>query len=106
MNNVVVSFGEGREYEFRVTQADLAAQDADAARQWFEHEFVVLECTPSNPVGKLLIVDQILNVAKYAGENAFMHGGNNWTSVFACATLKMLGRNFVRIDTRAFALSY
>jgi hypothetical protein len=106
MNSVVVSFGEGHEYEVRVAPAALAAQDAQAARQWFDREFVELECSPSNPVGKLLIVDQILNVAKYAGENAFMHGGNNWTADFACNTLKALDRDFARIDTQAFAMSY
>ena len=106
MNSVVVSFGEGHEYEVRVAPAALAAQDAQAARQWFDREFVELECSPSNPVGKLLIVDQILNVAKYAGENAFMHGGNNWSASFARNALKALDRDFVRVDTRAFAMSY
>ncbi len=105
MNTVTVSFGSGREYELRVADQALAAQDAQGARDWLEHEFIELECTPDNPVGKLLLVDQIINVAKCAGENAFMRA-NGWTGDFARCTLKALDCDSVRIDTQGFTLSY
>ncbi|WP_374402228.1 hypothetical protein [Niveibacterium sp.] len=105
MNTLIVSFGDGRDYEFTVNDDTLDALDNRAPRQWFDREFVELECTPSNPMGKLLIVDQILNVAKYGGETRFARP-NEWAQRFAENTLKAVGRPHVRVDTAGWAISY
>ncbi len=105
MNTLIVSFGDGRDYEFAVNDDTLDALDNRAPRQWFDREFVELECTPSNPMGKLLIVDQILNVAKYGGETRFAQS-NEWAQRFAENTLKAVGRPHVRVDTADWAISY
>ncbi len=49
----------------------MAAHTADAARQWFDREFVALECDVPSPIGKVLIADRVLSVAKYAGAERF-----------------------------------
>ncbi|GAA5185088.1 hypothetical protein GCM10025771_40690 [Niveibacterium umoris] len=105
MNILIVSFGEGRDYEFHASDDELAAIETRAARQWFDREFVELECTPTNPMGKLLIVDQILNVGKYGGEARFAQPGD-WAVVYARNTLKIVGRPHVRVDTAGWAISY
>ncbi|MCX9157127.1 hypothetical protein OPU71_13420 [Niveibacterium sp. 24ML] len=105
MNTVIVSFGEGLDYIFEVSEAELAALAPRAARQWFDREFVELECTPSNPMGKLLIVDQILNVAKYGGEQQFA-SASNWARNFAVHACSAVGRPHVRVDTAGWAISY
>ena len=33
----------------------MAAHTADAARQWFDREFIALECDVPSPIGKVLI---------------------------------------------------
>lgn len=105
MNTLIVSFGDGRDYEFHVDDHELDALDDRAPRQWFDREFVELECTPSNPMGKLLIVDQILNVAKYGGESRFANH-DAWAKRFAAHALKAVGRPHVRVDTSGWAISY
>lgn len=105
MNTVTVSFGEGLDYLFPVDDEALAALPPRAARQWFDQEFIELECTPSNPMGKLLIVDQILNVAKYGGEQRFA-SQSAWAKTFALHVCSAVGRTHVRVDTAGWAISY
>ena len=66
-HHVIVSFGKEKEFEFKFS----GGASAEEGRQWFDHEFTVLECDVATPTGKILAVDRILSVAKYAGENRF-----------------------------------
>lgn len=100
---VKVVFGETREYEFTVSAADLAAMNKDQARAWLANEFEELECTPSNPMGKVLVLDMVLSVAKYAGESRFEQAGA-WADKFVQATAVVLERPVVRVDTAAFVV--
>ena len=63
-HHVIVSFGKDSEYDFKLA----GGSPADEARVWFTHEFEKLECDVATPTGKILAVDRILSVAKYAGE--------------------------------------
>ena len=100
---VVVAFGATREYTFDLHDADVLAMSKEQARAWLAQEFEVLECTPSNPMGKVLALDMILNVAKYGGEPRFREGGE-WARQFACATAATLGRPAIRVDVAAFVV--
>src|SRR5262245_17634214 len=71
---VIVVFGKDKEYEFKMSDVDLAGRSAEEARRWFDKEFADLECEPSNPVGKVLIIDKILGVARGGGEARFAAG--------------------------------
>lgn len=101
---VTVVFGSGREYEFALQEAEVAAMTKDKARTWLAKEFEALECTPTNPMGKVLILDLVLNVAKEGGETRFEEA-STWAKRYALATAVALDRPAVRIDVSAFAVS-
>ena len=67
--HIIVSFGREREYDFKFPHAELATGSPEEARRWFDKEFADLECEPSNPMGKVLIIDKILggNAARIDG---------------------------------------
>ncbi len=103
MYTVTVVFRADREYEFHVHAADVANLTKASAQDWLHEEFDALECTPSNPVGKVLMLDVILNVAKYGGEPRFAQGGE-WARSFACSVAVVLDRPAVRIDVPGFVV--
>lgn len=100
---VSVVFGGDREYEFSLHDAEVAATSKNQARSWLAREFEDLECTPSNPMGKVLVLDMILNVAKYGGESRFEHGAE-WAKKFAVVTAAALDRPVVRVDVASFVV--
>ena len=101
--NVTVVFGGEREYEFSLHDAEVVSTTKDQARSWFAKEFEDLECTPSNPMGKVLVLDMVLNVAKYGGEGRFEQGGE-WAKKFALMTAAALDRPAVRVDVASFVV--
>ena len=103
MYTVTVAFQADREYEFHVHADDVAGLDQSSAREWLHEEFDELECTPTNPVGKVLVLDVILNVAKYGGESRFAQGGE-WARRFAACIAVALDRPRVRIDVPGFVV--
>ena len=103
--HVIVAFARERQYEFKFTPPDLLGRSSEEARRWFDKEFADLECEPSNPMGKVLIIDKILNVARYGGEQRFIDG-KDWATRFARYTALALGRDTVRIDVAAFNIGY
>jgi hypothetical protein len=102
---VIVSFGQDTEFEYFVPAADLAARTAEAARQWFDREFVALECDVPSPIGKVLIADRVLSVAKYAGAERFREQ-DEWARQFARNTAVMLDRDLVRVDVPNYTVGY
>lgn len=102
---VIVSFGPDTEFEFFVPAADVAAHTADAARQWFDREFIALECDVPSPIGKVLIADRVLSVAKYAGAERFREQ-HDWAREFARNTAVMLDRDLVRVDVPNYTVGY
>lgn len=102
---VIVVFGKDKEYEFKMSDADLAGRSPEEARRWFDKEFTDLECEPSNPVGKVLIIDKILGVARGGGESRFA-AGKDWAHDFARYAALALGRDTIRVDAVTFSISY
>jgi hypothetical protein len=100
---VTVTFGDEREYEITLHAAELASLDKEAARGWLAREFETLECSPSNPMGKILVLDMILNVAKYGGESRFANG-SEWARQFAAAVAVILERPAVAVDVARFTV--
>ena len=99
--HVIISFGREKEFDFKV----VAAGPADEARQWFDHEFTVLECDVATPTGKILAVDRILSVARYAGEQRFREQ-RTWAEQFAKNTAAILGRELIRVDVEHYSIGY
>jgi len=102
-HHVIVSFGGDREYEFVMSDTEVAEVDRDVARSWFAKQFEELECTPSNPMGKVLVLDMVLNVAKYGGEARFRENGE-WAKAFAAMTAAALQRAAIRVDVAGFTV--
>lgn len=96
-SQVVVTFSRGSEYEFNVSDAEIARCTREAAHHWLDEEWIDLDCIPTNPVGKILLLDKILGVAKYAGEKRFS-GNSEWAREYACAVAALLERPSVRVD--------
>ena len=100
-HHVIVSFGKEKEFEFKFS----SGAQSDTTRQWFDHEFTVLECDVATPTGKILAVDRILSVAKYAGEARF-RDQPAWADQFAKNTAALLGRELIRVDVEHYSIGY
>jgi hypothetical protein len=105
LQHVIVSFGDDKEFEYKVTAADLAGLKAEDARKWLDREFEDLECDVPNPIGKVLLVDRILSVAKYAGERRFREH-RDWAEQFARNAAAVMGREVVRVDVANYTVGY
>lgn len=97
MSSIVnVVFDGHREYE-------LIAHDGpsrEEANRWLDAQWEALECEPSNPMGKVLVLDKILNIARYGGESRFETVGE-WAQRYADAVGAVLDRPVVRVDVAA-----
>ena len=94
---VIVSFARDREHEFRIAAGDKNAQTPEAAQAWLSQQFEEFGCTPRSMVGKVLILDKVLEVAREAGEKRFAEHGD-WAERYARAVLAALERESVRVD--------
>jgi hypothetical protein len=94
--NVAVSFGPNNEYEIKVPDDDIRSLTREDASQWLHREYEALECAPRNPVGKILLLDIVLDVAKYGGEDHFA-ANDVWSKRFAACCAAALKRD-IRID--------
>ena len=59
----------------------------------------------ATPTGKILAVDRILSVAKYAGEGRFREQPA-WAETFARNTAALLGRDLIRVDAENYSIGY
>ncbi len=94
---VTVSFGQNSEYEYKFLDADMQSLQREEASRWLHSEYEALDCAPRSPVGKILLLDVILDVAKYGGENRFADGGD-WGRQFARCCAAALKRDTIRVD--------
>lgn len=103
--HVIVSFGPDTEFEYKIPVADLAGLSAESARLWFDREFVALECDIPSPIGKVLVADRVLSVAKYAGAQRF-RDQREWAQQYARNAAVMLGRDLVKVDVPNYTVGY
>ncbi len=103
-HQVVVSFSKDTQYVYKFDSSTIGATQ-DEARLWFNKEFQDLGCNVATPTGKVLIVDRILSVAKYAGEQRFA-GKTPWAEQFVRYAAMILGREVIRVDVAAYAIGY
>lgn len=94
---VIVVFPRDREYELRLTAGDKPLPTAQEGDQWLSQQFEELGCTPRSLVGKVLVMDKVLEVAREAGEKRFA-GDIAWAERYARAVLATLNRENVRVD--------
>ena len=104
-HQVIVSFGKDQEFDFKLGSAESGGVAAEQARMWFGREFEALECDVATPTGKILAVDRILSVAKYAGEGRFREQPE-WAQQFVRHTVAILGRDLIRVDVANYSIGY
>lgn len=94
MSSIVnVVFDQHRSYELIAH----AGGSRDEASRWLDDQWEELECEPSNPMGKVLVLDKILCVARHGGEQRFAQPGE-WAQRYANAVATVLERPVVRVD--------
>lgn len=103
--HVTISFARDKAYGYEFSDADLAESSPEEARRWFDKEFADLSHRPNNPVGKVLIIDKILEIARSAGDQPFTDG-KSWAAKFALYTALALGRDTIRVDVATSAIGY
>jgi hypothetical protein len=101
--NVSVKFGEGRGYEIKLHDGDLAGSTPDSARRWLDQQFLDMGCEPINPTGKTLLKDKILGVARAMGDGPFARNASA-AREFAKHALLALERSAVSIDVAALSV--
>src|SRR3970282_3036099 len=94
---VIVAFARDREFELRLTAGDAPLPSAQDGDQWLSQQFEELGCTPRSLVGKVLVLDKVLEVAREAGGKRFA-GDIAWAERYARAVLATLNRENVRVD--------
>ena len=82
ITHVIVSFGKNQEYPYKFSSAELGESTPEEARRWFDKEYADMKCQPTNPMGKVLIIDKILDVARQGGAQRFSDG-KSWALQFA-----------------------
>ena len=100
---VSVVLKNGERYDFPLGAEDLAAFDSASARQWIAEAFFAAGLESPNPMGKLLLVDQILLLAlnfKPADYDPITSAARR----FLCAALRAMGRPSLTIDLAAYKL--
>ena len=97
---VSVKFGENQRYELALHERDLAGATPESARHWLTQQFQDMGCEPSNPTGKVLLVDKVLGVAKAIGEKPFAQN-DRLAQEFSKNALLGLEKNALSIDLTA-----
>ncbi|GAB4181191.1 MAG: hypothetical protein OHK0026_11280 [Rhodocyclaceae bacterium] len=100
---IVFPGGDTREFEF--TEQDLAGMDRRAAREWLDGEFQAAGCVPVNPVGKILIADTVLALAKAQSPKTFT-AASAWGQKFLRAVAAAFDAPVLTIDLANQTLGY
>ena len=103
--HVIVSFDPQTEFGFQFDAGALADGTPEEARRWFEREYAALDVEPGSPLGKVLVIDKILDVARHGGAQRFKNDPA-WGERFALNTARALGRQVIRVDVAADAIHY
>lgn len=102
-HQVSVVLKSGERFDIPLAAADVAAFEPAAARHWIAEAFLKAGLETPNPMGKMLLVDQILLLAlnfKPADYNPPTPEARR----FLCAALQAMGRPSLTIDLAAYKL--
>lgn len=102
---VVVSFGDGYDFEFKVSAADLAGISADKARDWLAREFAESGCEVAAPIGKVLLADLVLGVARSSGQRRFK-AEPAWATQFAHNAAAVMPHDLIKVDVANSIVGY
>jgi hypothetical protein len=100
-----VVFADGQRMDYELHDAEIARFGRDEAKNWLGQEFEAAGCVPSNPVGKLLLADRIIGLAKEQSKRDF-DPPSPWMKEFLAATAAALNCPVVTIDLGNDTLGY
>ena len=102
-HEVSVVLKNGERYNFPIAAGELEAIEPRAARQWIGEQFAKAGLENPNPMGKMLLVDQILLLAANF-KPADYHPATPEVHRFLCAALTAMGRPSLTIDLQSYRL--
>jgi hypothetical protein len=100
-----VVFADGEQIDYDLSDAELAGMTVSEAHEWLDREYETAGCTPSNPVGKLLMADKVVSLAKSQSRRSF-DPPTPWVKGFLRATAVALERPLVIIDFGRHTLGF
>ena len=102
-HEVSVVLKNGERYDFPLGAEELGAFEPAAARHWIADAFLSAGLETPNPMGKMLLVDQILLLALNFKPADYQPATAD-VRRFLCAALKAMGRPTLTIDLAAYKL--
>ena len=102
-HQVSVVLKSGERFDFPLGEEELAVFDPAAARHWIADAFLAAGLETPNPMGKMLLVDQILLLTANFKDSNF-HPATPELRRFLCAALIAMGRTTLTIDLQAYKL--
>ncbi|MBI5108252.1 MAG: hypothetical protein HZA62_05850 [Rhodocyclales bacterium] len=102
-HEVSVVLKGGERFNFPIGADEMAAFDARVARHWIGEEFAKAGLENPNPMGKMLLVDQILLLAANFKDAEFQTPTPELRR-FLGAALNAMGRPTLTIDLQAYKL--
>lgn len=100
---VSVVLQDGTRLDFHLSAAESADFDASAARHWLSEAFAAAELEPPNPMGKVLLVDQVLLLAATFKTADYAQATPDLRRFLSAASAAM-GRPTLTIDLKNHAL--
>jgi len=102
-HEVSVVLKNGERYDFPLGAEDIAAFDHASGRHWIAEAFLAAGLESPNPMGKMLLVDQILLLALNFKPSDYAPLTPE-ARRFLCAALQAMGRPSLTIDLAAYKL--
>ena len=102
-HQVSVVLKNGERYDFPLVAEDMAAFNSASGRHWIAEAFQAAGLETPNPMGKLLIVDQILLLTANVKDSEF-HPPSPELRRFLGAALIAMARPTLTIDLQAYKL--
>lgn len=100
-----IIFADGVQVDYQLSDADIVAVDGQVAHAWLDREYEAAGCVPNNPVGKLLMADKILGLAKSQSQRSF-DPPSPWVKDFLRASAAALARPVITIDIGRYTLGF
>jgi hypothetical protein len=103
--HLAVVFPDGQRVDYDLGDAEVARFDRVSAHEWLGEQFEIAGCVPANPVGKLLMADRIIGLAKEQSRRDF-DPPTPWMKDFLAATAAALHAPVITIDLGNDTLGY
>ena len=102
---IIFVLAAGDRYEFQLSDADLSGCDKRTADDWLGREFAAAGCEPSNPMGKLILPDKLLQLARTIPAKTLAQP-TPWLKDYLRAVACALGKPLVSIDLVESRIGY